>query len=271
MRGPIAPAVLLSACLAAPLAAAERSVGDEFAIAVERGDLAAVKALVEGGNSPDTPIEYGEHKTTPLMKAAWNGRRDIVKYLLSKGADANGRDSEGQSPLYEAAVRGFDDVAEALLQGGADVKGADKQGNTPFSAAVGNAQFDLAELLLKAGADPNFSGSYGITPLMTASSICNVEAIRFLVKSGAKVDKVSQLEYGGSTALTTAVSVGQADCVRELLEQGANPSLKMKDGSTALTKAREAQNTELVTLLEGAAAKARPKPAVAAKPPVRKP
>lgn len=257
---PIQSCLLAFGVLAAGLstAAAERSVGDEFVIAIERASLADVRALVEAGNSPDTPIEHGENKTLPLLKAAWNGRRDIVKYLLSKGAAVNGRDSDGQSALHEAAVRGFDDVVEVLLQAGADAKAEDKRGNTPFGAALFNGHVDVAEMLLKAGADPNHTDPSGITPLMTASSVCNVEGIRFLVGAGAKVDKISQLEYGGSTALTTAVIVGQAECVRELLQQGANPLLKMKDGSTALSKAKEAGNTEIVTLLEAAAAKFKP-------------
>ena len=268
----IRPCLLVVTCAAA-LPAAEQSVGDQFVIAIERGNLADVRALVEAGNSADTPIEYGENKTTPLLKAAWNGRRDIVKYLLSKGAAVNGRDSDGQSALQEAAVRGFDDVVEVLLQAGADAKAEDKRGNTPFGAALFNGHLDVAEILLKAGADPNHADPYGITPLMTASSVCNVEGIRFLVKAGAKVDKISQLEYGGSTALTTAVTVGQADCARELLEQGANPTLRMKDGSTALSKAKGAGNTEMVDLLQAAAAKFKPatggKPTKA--PPAKKP
>jgi ankyrin repeat protein len=255
----------------AVLLAAEQTPGDRFAIAIEAANLAAVKALVEGGASPDTPIEYGENKTTPLHKAAREGRRDIVKYLLSKGAQVNGRDSDGKTPLVEAVTRGFDDVVDVLLAAGADAKAADSRGNTPFSMAAGGGHFDIAEVLLKRGADPNAAFTAGITPLMAASSICNVETIQFLVKAGAKVDKISQLEYGGSTALTTAVSVSQVECIRELLAQGANPTLKMKDGSTALSKAKEAGNPEIVALLEAAAAKFKPKPGAAPAPPVKKP
>jgi uncharacterized protein len=158
-----------------------------------------------------------------------------------------------------------------LLAAGADAKAADSRGNTPFSAAMFNGHFEVAQTLLKAGADPNAAFTAGITPLMGASSICNVEAIRFLVKAGAKVDKVSQLEYGGQTALTTAVSTGQLECVKELLEQGANPTLKMKDGSTAISKAKEGDNKEVVALLEGAAARFKPKTGVTAKATAKKP
>jgi ankyrin repeat protein len=248
--------------------AEEQSVGDQFAIAIERANLAGVKSLVDAGNSADTPIEYGEHHTTPLLKAAGDGRRDIVKYLLSKGADANGHDTEGQHALYGAAGRGFDDVVEVLIQAGADVNAPNNQGNRALGAAVGGGHFDVAEILLKAGAKVDATDDYGITTLMAASSICNVDAIRFLVKAGAKVNNVTQLEYGGSTPLTTAVTVGQTECVKELLAQGANPSLKMKDGATAISKAKEAGNTELLALLSAATPKAAPRPPAA---PTKKP
>jgi ankyrin repeat protein len=81
---------------------AERSVGDELAIAIEGGDLAKVKSLVEGGNPADTPIVYGENKQTPLFKAAGGGQTAIVKYLLSKGANVDADDFWGRSPLFAA-------------------------------------------------------------------------------------------------------------------------------------------------------------------------
>jgi ankyrin repeat protein len=258
---------LLALCVGAARAE-EQSVGDQFAIAIERANLAEVKSLVDAGNSADTPIEYGEHHTTPLLKAADSGRRDIVKYLLSKGADPNGHDTEGQHALYGAASRGFDDVVEVLLQGGADPNAPNNQGNRALGAAVGGGHFDVALILLKAGAKVDATDDYGITTLMGQSSVCNVDAIRFLVKAGAKVNNVTQLEYGGSTPLTTAVTVGQADCVKELLAQGANPALKMKDGSTAISKAKEAGNTELLALLSAAAPKVAPRPPAA---PAKKP
>ena len=83
----------------------------------------------------------------------------------------------------------------------------------------------------------------------------------------AKVNAITQLEYGGSTALTTAASVGQVGSVKALLELGADPRLKMKDGGTALSHAQESKNEEVVALIQAALAKA-PPPAKA--PPARK-
>jgi ankyrin repeat protein len=242
--------------------AEERPLGDRFAIAIENASLAQVKALVEGGAAPDTYIRYGEHKTLPIIKAARAGRRDIVKYLLSVGANPNGKAvPDGETALAEASSMGFDDVVEVLLAAGADPKSKDGRGNTPFMMAFFSGHMDVAEMLLAKGVDVNATGQADISPLQTASSICSPEKLQWLVDHGAKVNQVTQLEYGGQTALMTAVRVGQTECVKKLLELGANPHLKVKSGETAVSVAKETENAEVIALL--AAVKA---PAAAARP-----
>jgi ankyrin repeat protein len=85
-------ASLLVVCvLALPLCAAEREPGTAFAIAIERHDVDAIKALLASGLSTETPIDYGEHKITPLLKAAWDGDEQIVATLLGAGAKVNAK------------------------------------------------------------------------------------------------------------------------------------------------------------------------------------
>jgi ankyrin repeat protein len=250
------------AALALLSPASGQSVGEQFATAIERADLAAVKALVEGGADADSAIAYGANTTTPLIRAAWEGRTDIARYLLSKGAKVNAQSSDGSDcALAQAAKRGYDDLVELLLKAGADAKAKNKDGYSAFAFALGEGHLDVADLLLAAGADVNGQDSFGITPLMTSSSICNPDTLRYLVSKGAKVNKISQLDYGGSTPLMTAAVTGQLECAKTLLELGADPGLKMKSGETALSNAESSKNAELVALIKAALAKAPPKPA----------
>lgn len=256
--------------LAGLASAAEPSLSDRFASAIERGDLAAVKALVEGGNPADSPISYGEDGVTPLYRAADKGRTDIVRYLIEKGADVNFRTKEwGHTPLYEAASSGFDDVLEVLLAAGADPRAKDRNGYTAFAVAALGGQLDAADVLLK-HSDVNGADSYGNTLLMAATTTGQTEAIRWLVGKGADLNKVSQLQYGGRTALVSAAEVGAVESARTLLELGANPHLKMKDGSTALSHALAAtpQNAEFVELIKAALATT-PPPKVKARAPAK--
>jgi ankyrin repeat protein len=96
--------------------------------------------------------------------------------------------------------------------------------------------------------------------------------VRYLVGKGAKVNAITQIEYGGTTALTTAARVGQTGSVKALLEMGADPRLVMKDGATALSNAQASGNEEVVALIKAALARPTPaKPRAAASPRARIP
>ncbi len=56
---------------------------------------------------------------TPLHQAARGGDKDIVGYLISKGADVNARSKDGWTPLEYAARNGHTEVAQLLWQYGA--------------------------------------------------------------------------------------------------------------------------------------------------------
>jgi ankyrin repeat protein len=253
-------AILLAGAAAA---AAQDDLGDRFERAISRGSLREVKELVEDVGAPvDTPIKYGDHTTTPLIKAADAKRPEIVGYLLEKGAKVNARaTADGGTALLAAVMRGDEDSVSRLLAAGADVKIKDARGNSPFMIAAAGARIEIADLLLAKGADPNEADQHGITPLSAAATMGGEEALRYLVKAGANVNKVTQLEYGGSTALTTAAAVGNVANVKVLLELGADPRLKMKDGRTALINAEASGNAETVALIKAALAKAPAKPA----------
>ena len=61
-------------------------------------------------------------KHTPLHRAAWSGRTDVVQVLIKHNANINAVDCGGDTPLHDAAMRNhYNSVIEALLHGGADI------------------------------------------------------------------------------------------------------------------------------------------------------
>jgi ankyrin repeat protein len=56
-----------------------------------------------------------------LYIASENGECDVVKCLLSSGADINLCDEDGKSPLYIASEEGECDVVKSLLSSGANI------------------------------------------------------------------------------------------------------------------------------------------------------
>lgn len=75
---------------------------------------------------------------------------EIVKLLLSKGADVN-KGFYGITPLHLAAFEGNTGFAEYLISQGADVNARDNNGSTPLHIAASNNDMNMAEFLLSKG------------------------------------------------------------------------------------------------------------------------
>jgi ankyrin repeat protein len=254
MRRTVSVLLFLS-ILSLPLVADdERSAGTRFAVAIEDGDLDAVKALIEDeAASVDTPIEYGENSITPLLKASWDGDLPIVQYLISKRANINARATDTkETPLMNAVTRGHTEVVRALLAAKADVAPRNSFDFNAFTSAVAAGNQEIAGMLLDAGAKVD-DGASGLTPLAFAVSSGNIEMIRFLVKRGADVNHGAKT--GDQTALISAILGAQIESVKTLIELKADVNAKMKDGTTPLKLARKGDQEEIVALLEAAGAK----------------
>jgi hypothetical protein len=137
-------AVLLWGCIAQ---------ADDIHIAANRGDMETIKGLLASNpklvNEQDKNGFWGD---TPLQEAAKMGRQAVVEYLLSKGADVNGKNARGETPLF-SAVSGGKAIVELLLKHGADAKTKSDLGDTPLDRALANGKTEVAEVLRKAGSE----------------------------------------------------------------------------------------------------------------------
>ena len=94
-------------------------------------------------------------------------------------------------------------------------------------------------------------GPHGWTALIWAASGGKLGCLELLIAKGAKLDAISNDKW---TALHQAALCGRAPCVEALLKAGADARLKNKDGDTALDVAQEWGKTQVIALLENAAA-----------------
>jgi ankyrin repeat protein len=163
-------------------AAADAEPSGEAAlhIAARAGALDVVHALLAHGATVD--IRETWQSTTPLMVAAAERHADVVKALVTAGADVNAKAAEtelfigpgdesttytqiprgGMTPLMFAARSGCADCIATLAAAGANVNYQDRARVTPLNLAIHNGEYDAAAMLLDKGANSN-DGSVFLT------------------------------------------------------------------------------------------------------------
>ena len=238
--------------LAFPLSA-QLDIGSQFAVAIEQGDTAKVKALLDGGAAVDTPIDYAENSITPLMKAAYEGSVEIVALLLERGAKVNAQvTGTKETALMNAVTGGHPEVVKLLLAAKADIKPKSSFEFNAFTSAVAAGEREIAKLILAAGAKID-DGAYTLTPLMFAVSARNPEMVQWLAENGANVN--AGVKEGGQTALNLAIGNADADMVKVLIQLKANVNAKDKSGTTPLMAAQKGDQDDIVAILKAAGAK----------------
>jgi ankyrin repeat protein len=219
--------------------------------AAEAADRAtALRLLAEGAN----PNAVGPDGTTAIMYAAANDDIELVRALIKAGADVKLKNEFGTSAITEAAIVGSAPVLEALLKAGADPNTRNPEGETPLMAVARSGKVEAARALLDARADVNARESWGgQSALMWAAAQSQAEMVKLLASRGADLNargvvrqwerkvitepRPKDMNKGGFTALLYAAREGCVECLRHLMEAGANPSIGDPDGVTPLNMA----------------------------------
>jgi uncharacterized protein len=167
-----------------------------------------------------------------LGRAVERGDQAIVRSLLQQGADVNAPGVDGSTPLHRAVLADRLEVANLLVKAGARVAATDRYGVTPLTLACINGDAKMIRLLIEAGADPNGLDSAGEPALMTAARTGVPDALRALIDAGAKVDaRDAQFQQ---TSLMIAVRENQAAAVDFLIGHGADVDAQTRKGLAPL-------------------------------------
>jgi ankyrin repeat protein len=237
---------LLSFCQAARLEKGLLAANDGESMlmdAVNSGNLAKVKALIE--KNPSLAKNY-----VGMLRAVIMNYLEIAQYLVSKGADANACEENGDSLLMTSCQMGDSHLGMTLflISKGASVNRKDRDGDSLLVYAIRGAfqsveagetshpPFETVKLVLSKGVPAQSVGSGGFTPLMCeilggrGCFGCNPAIVKLLLSKGADVktrDKEGMTALAHAQKVKARVSSDKArsrdvdECITLLKKSGA--------------------------------------------------
>ncbi len=217
--------------------------------AIRDGDGAQAQRLLQQGANSNVRDEAGD---TALMRAALFADVEMMNILVQSGADVALPGQDHTAPLLRtthdpdkmrllldrgvpvddfamvaaASVSGSHAALELLLAHGGRGRAA-VPAFTALMAAAGAGDFDAVNCLLDHGADVKAKTPTGFTALIAAALSGNAKIVELLLQRGADPNALCKLERDIlQTPAGVAASMGHADCLRLLMDAGADVNVQ---------------------------------------------
>lgn len=172
----------------------------------------------------DADMEYNDLLNDTLIIAASEGRLQVINLMLDLSADVNAKSrNHGTTALHQATLNGDAAAMQVLLMAGADRNARDNHDYTPLRSAVEANKPDLVSYLVTARVDVN----------VTYPDARNPEDF---------------------TSLIHASTFGYTECVKNLLDAGADMAVVNRDGRSAMDQARLHDHSDIINAIKMAAA-----------------
>ncbi|HKV37944.1 MAG TPA: ankyrin repeat domain-containing protein, partial [Blastocatellia bacterium] len=208
-----------------------------------------------------------EYSPESFVKAAQTVGPDLLELYLDAGMDPNVRNPSGTTALMNAAAFDRTDSLRLLLDHGADLSLRNQNGYTALLYGANGYASDCVRVLLDHGANVNDITPNRDTALILCIPVGPVSRIplvdvdtrqkflscyRVFLDRGADVNAASREGY---TALMRAAQGGNPDIVSALLSRGADVRKVDQRGKTALDYAIESGYQDVANVLGAAGAK----------------
>jgi ankyrin repeat protein len=208
------------------------------------GNLDYIKNIIS--NNPGKINEKDKDGNSFLHLAVRAGNSDIVKFLISGGADVNIKDNYGQTPIQIAAHSDNLEIVTQLVSNGAEINIKNFIGQTPLYAAVYNEQLQIVKYLISQGAEINTKDTKGKTPLHDAVIYNKVEISKYLITNGAELNAK---DGDGKSSLHYTVINKNLELIKSLVSGGANVNTGDKFNRIPLHYAADAGYLEIIKYL----------------------
>lgn len=221
-------------------------VTSELVVAADKGNLSLVNKIIESHSGNQEELQAA------FWAATKKGHVPIVERLLPMNVEVNWVSDDQYTPLMRAARDGREQLVEILLAAGADVNAMTEEGTALMNAAEKDRRKVIA-ILIAANADINAKRADDRTALTLAAQEGHTLTIQALINAGANVNY--QAESSGATPLMVAVQHGHYNATYALIAAKADLNLKAKNGMTALGFANHYRYKDIVDLLKKSGAK----------------
>ncbi|KAH6681511.1 ankyrin repeat-containing domain protein, partial [Halenospora varia] len=194
--------------------------GTPLAIALLHGHADMVRFLLSHGAEPDHRFGMSLGDSEIMRVASSYDRLNIVEISLANGGDANKFLLGYESPLAAAALRGHGDMVRFLLSKGADPNYQDERWHALlYAAKMGHAH--VVKILWEAGATPTWESRW--SPLTRAAQHGHCHVIETFLDLGHSIK--GKYKDAADEALCRAAAAGHESIVRLLVKRGVG-----KDG-----------------------------------------
>ena len=195
--------------------------------------------------------EIAIEEACPVWLLASRGRIDLIAAALEQGkSNLDEKDPDtGNGPLHIAALKGYDEILRLLLdKGDMNVNSRGRDGFTPLHFAAFHGHIGSFDILLEHKAELDLVDDRGRPPLFYAQQTKHIDLALSLVVAGAAVDPVV---VGRTKLFFAAVESNNVQATKMLLEKGANPTLRNREGLSARQIAKRGGMGEMVKVLDG--------------------
>lgn len=183
-------------------------------------------------------IKPDNDKNLPLQIAVSAKQYEIVNFIIknfaNKAKDINLVNSLGWSALHSSCILSLtQDITTLLINNGADINLENKNKQTPLHLACGKNRVENVKVLLSyPDIEINIKDYNGFTPLIKSCASVAYDCAKCLLNQ--KNIKVNEQDKQGNTALHYVFEDNKFDIGIQLIQKGANETIKNKENKNCL-------------------------------------
>ncbi|XP_032081761.1 ankyrin repeat domain-containing protein 2 [Thamnophis elegans] len=182
----------------------------------------------------EKPEPESEEITGPVLvedflKAAVQGRIQVVEKFLADGGSPNVCDEFHRTALHRASLEGYTEIVEKLLDQGATIDFRDRLDCTAMHWACRGGHLAVVKLLQEKGANLKLKDKLLSTPLHVATRTGVAEVVEHLINNGVDVNS---RDREGDSALHDAVRLNRYKIIKMLILHGGDMLAKNLAGKT---------------------------------------